>query len=144
MSNARTLLLSLRPRFAEAILQGRKTIEIRRRPVNAGPGTPVILYSSSPAMAVVGTAQLAQIEVEAAPVAWRRYRTAFGLSRAEYDIYVDGVSSVYLLHLTGVNTLNEPLPLRDLREEGPFQPPQSFRYLAESDPALLRKLVPAA
>ena len=144
MSTPRALLLSLRPRFAEAILQGSKTIEIRRRPVSAAPGTPMILYSSSPAMAVVGTARLAHIEFCPAAMAWRRYGPTLGLSRAEYDTYLDGINSAYLLHLTKVNTLNEPLPLRHLREEGPFQPPQSFRYVAETDPARLRKLVPSA
>ena len=42
MTTARTLLLSLRPRFADAILSGAKTVELRRRPINADPGTPII------------------------------------------------------------------------------------------------------
>ena len=56
MTYRRTLLLSLRPRFAQAILSGAKTVEVRRRPVNAPPQTPIILYASSPTMAIVGTA----------------------------------------------------------------------------------------
>lgn len=61
VSHQRTLLLSLRPRYATAILTGDKTTELRRRPVNALPGTPIILYASSPIMAVVGTARLADV-----------------------------------------------------------------------------------
>jgi predicted transcriptional regulator len=53
---ARTLLLSLRPRFADAILAGAKTVELRRRPINARPGTAILLYASRPMMAIVGTA----------------------------------------------------------------------------------------
>lgn len=143
MRTERTLLLSLRPRFAAAILAGTKTIEIRRRPVNALPGTPVILYSSSPQMAVVGTAQLGSITVCTAKDGWHRHQDEFGLNRDEYDTYLDGVTYAHLLHLISVNRLNEPLPLRHLREQAPFQPPQSFRYVAATDPVGLRELVRA-
>jgi predicted transcriptional regulator len=142
VTSARTLLLSLRPRFAEAILNGRKTIEVRRRPVNAQSGSPVILYASSPVMAVVGTARLAGIELCAAPTAWRKYSHTLGLTRAELDGYLEGIDKAFLLHLKRVNTLNEPLPLRHLQAEGPFRPPQSFRYVADTDPIGLRELVP--
>jgi predicted transcriptional regulator len=137
----RTLLLSLRPRFAEAILSGAKTIEVRRRPVNAAAGTPIILYASSPLRAVVGTARLAGVHSHDHDTAWRRYRHQLGLARTEFDAYLDGTSVVYLLELHKVCSLNQPLPLQHLREHGPFQPPQSFRYVAESDPTRLRDLV---
>ncbi|GGN37640.1 putative transcriptional regulator [Actinoplanes campanulatus] len=141
MPAQRTLLLSLRPRFAAAILAGTKTIEIRRRPVNAAPGTAIILYASSPQMAVVGTARLAHITVCPPDDGWRRFHHEFGLGRDEYNEYLDGAVNAHLLHVTAVNRLNEPLPLRHLREQAPFQPPQSFRYVAAGDPEGLRDLV---
>lgn len=141
MTTRRTLLLSLRPRFAESILAGTKTIEIRRRPVNAADGTPIILYASSPMMAVVGTTRLAAVHVMPVDAAWRKYSSEVGLTRAEFDAYLDGTSLAYLLALGHVNRLNEPLPLRRLRAAGPFQPPQSFRYIAASDPTSLKNLV---
>lgn len=141
MRSPRTLLLSLRPRYATAILAGTKTIEIRRRPVTATPGTPIILYASSPQMAVVGTARLAGTTVCPPDAGWHRHHREFGVSRDEYEAYLDGATNAHLLHLTAVNRLNEPLPLRHLREQAPFQPPQSFRYIAAADPADLRDLV---
>lgn len=143
MNHQRTLLLSLRPRFATAILDGTKNIEIRRRPVNAAPGTQVILYASSPQMAVVGTARLGATTVCPPEDGWRQFHEQFGLNRDEYDIYLGGAANAYLLHLTTVNRLNEPLPLHHLREQAPFRPPQSFRYIATGDPAGLRDLVTA-
>lgn len=141
MRSPRTLLLSLRPRYATAILAGTKTIEIRRRPVIASAGTPIILYASSPQMAVVGTARLSGTTVCPPDEGWRHHHREFGLSRDEYEAYLDGAANAHLLHLTAVNRLNEPLPLRHLREQAPFQPPQSFRYIAPADPADLRDLV---
>lgn len=141
MTIQRTLLLSLRPRFAEAILEGRKSIEIRRRPVNAIPGTPIIIYASSPTMAVVGTARLGEVLVHRQEAAWYLYHEAFAVTRAEFESYLDGSPAAYLLTLHRVRRLNEPLPLRDLRQDGPFRPPQSFRYVAPSDPSSLKELV---
>jgi predicted transcriptional regulator len=88
-------------------------------------------------------AQLGSITVCPAEDGWRRHHHEFGLNRDEYDAYLDGVAHAHLLHLTSVNRLNEPLPLRHLREQAPFQPPQSFHYVAATDPVGLRELVRA-
>jgi predicted transcriptional regulator len=133
--------MSLRPRYAQAILRGYKTIEIRRRPVNADLGTPIILYASSPERAVVGTARLADLSSIKPAAAWQRHHRAFGITRNEFDAYLSGALTAYLLHLTQVRHLDEPLPLQELREDGPFHPPQSFRYVAASDPSSLKELI---
>ena len=139
----RVLLISIRPRFARAILAGTKTIELRRRPVNAEPGTRIILYASTPDRAVVGTATLQGTEAREPAEAWRRYRRRLGLERQEFDAYLDGSDCAHLLLLTQVCTLNEPLHLHRLRQDGGFRPPQSFRYVTASDPSSLRELVTA-
>lgn len=143
MTTPRTLLLSLRPRFANAILSGTKTVELRRRPINAQPDTPIILYASSPTMAIVGTARLREIQTLKPETAWRQHHLALGLERSEFDDYLQGAEHAYLLLLHRVCTLDQPLPLRELRQEGRFQPPQSFRYVADADPSPLRTLVAA-
>jgi predicted transcriptional regulator len=143
MTTSRVLLLSLRPRFASAILDGTKTVEVRRRPINAAVGTPVILYASSPMRAVVGTARLAGVRVLSPNSAWREHSSDLGITREELRTYLDGAEMAHLLLLHRVNTLDEPLYLRDLREDAPFNPPQSFRYVTLSDPSSLHDLVPA-
>jgi predicted transcriptional regulator len=138
VNTQRALLLSLRPRFATAILNGTKTVEVRRRPVNAPPGSRVILYASAPVMAIVGTARLRDIEVTDPDNGWNQHHLKLGLSRSEFDTYLEDANA-HLLHLTDPSWLNEPLPLAELRQGG-FHPPQSFRYIAPSDPPQLRKL----
>lgn len=140
MTAPRVLLLSLRPRFACSILEGAKNAELRRRPINAVPGTQVILYASSPVMAVVGTARLSDIQVLNKETAWRRHREGLALDRAEYLAYLDGVNRAHVLVLENVNALNEPLYLDDLRRNAVFRPPQSFRYISALDPISLREL----
>lgn len=138
--NPGALLLSVRPRFARAILDGTKTVELRRRWVRAAPGTPVIIYASTPTMAVVGTARLGQVVVSEPNAAWQRHHPALGLERGEFDQYLGGRMAC-LLMLEDVASLASPLPLRRLREDGPFRPPQSYRYVSAADPAPVRALI---
>lgn len=139
----RVLLLSLRPRFAQAILEGTKTTELRRRPINAEPGSRVILYASAPTMAIVGTARLKKVEATEPDDAWDRFHDRLALAESEFYGYLDGSHCAYLLHLTRINCLDRPLELKELRRDGGFQPPQSFRYIAPTDPQPIQDLLAA-
>ncbi|WP_181320382.1 ASCH domain-containing protein [Saccharothrix carnea] len=136
----RPLLMSLRPRFAEAILQGSKTVELRRTRVSAAADTTIIIYASTPVMSVVGVATLAKVDTAAPGTLWRRYRHRLGLTRSEFDDYLAGVDAATCLSITNPRTLDEPLKLADLRAQADFQPPQSYRYLAPHDPDMLHSL----
>jgi predicted transcriptional regulator len=134
----RALLLSLHPRFATAILNGEKTVELRRQRVAAPPGTPVIIYATSPVMALTGTARLTSVDTATPAQIWRRHRTACGISRAEYSAYMDGAPHASALLLCSPHQLSNPVSLDHLRTKGAFHPPQSYRYLT---PQVLRQLV---
>lgn len=135
----RVLLLSVRPRFAQAILDGTKTVEVRRRPIRATPGTLVIFYASAPTMAIVGTARLDRVIFLKPGAAWRDHGRSLGLARREFDDYLDG-RMPWLLVLRDVAALDKPLELQDLRRRSPFQPPQSYRYMKRADPLRVRSL----
>lgn len=135
------LLLSVRPRFAEAILSGQKTVEVRRRRVGAREGAQVVLYASSPVMAVVGTARVERVETIPLEQAWNTYSGSMGITRAEFDEYLDGSQIACLLVLSEPSALDDPVSLGDLRRSQTFQPPQSYRYVAPSDPMPIRELV---
>lgn len=134
-------MLSLRPRFAEAILDGAKTVELRRTRLLAPPGTPLVLYASSPVRAVVGVATLAAVETAAPDLIWRRHRRRVGLDRAEYDTYFEGAGAATALSLEAPRRLDIPQELDVLRSAGGFRPPQSYRYLSPLDPAVLHTAV---
>lgn len=133
------IVLALRPRFADAILDGTKTVELRRTRIAAPPGTRFLLYASSPMMAVVGTATLTEAETETPAQVWRRHRHNLGLSRAEYDAYLDGATLATALTLTNAVRIPIPHTLASLREQAGFRPPQSYRYLTEFDPVELHR-----
>ncbi|WP_327249217.1 hypothetical protein [Streptomyces sp. NBC_01320] len=60
---------------------------MRRQRVAVPPGTPVIIYATSPVMALTGTARLTGVDTATPAQVWRRHRAACGISRAEYTAY---------------------------------------------------------
>lgn len=140
---SRPLLLSIRPRHAEAVVDGRKTVEVRRRRVAAPPGTLVILYATRPVHAVVATARLARTLTCAADEVWQSHASRLALERAELAEYLNGAEAC-LLFLEDVRPLAIRLSIDDMRRQAPFQPPQSYRYLKASDPASLAALAKPA
>lgn len=133
------LLLSIRPEHAEAILDGRKTVELRRRRVSAAPGTTVVLYATRPAAAVVGTVLVRESITCSPQDAWTDHAGAIGIDRVAFDAYMAGAASACLLVLEGASRI-EPVTLDALRSAAPFRPPQSYRYVSPGDPAVIREL----
>lgn len=136
----RILFLSIRPRFAEAIMAGEKTVELRRSRMQATPGSQVLLYSSSPVKAVVATAVLERVDAHGPEELWSRSGAVSAVTKAEFDEYFAGAERAYGLHLDNIASLPEPISLRELRDGLGVEPPQSFRYLtrAQVDSLLLR------
>lgn len=125
----RALFVSLRPRFAELLFEGLKTVELRRTQPAVSPGALVLLYASSPLRALVGTGVVVDVSVASSPDIWSRLGSLTGLSRDEYDRYFQGTDTAVAIALRDVRRLERPVPLPELREgRSWFHPPQSFRY----------------
>ena len=134
------LLLSIRPEYSEAIFNGTKCVEFRRRvPRQAGPGTAIAIYASSPTCALVGLAMVVEF-IEATPMAlWREYKSVAGISYDAYRSYFSGTKRAVGIVLTEVRRLSQSLDLDTLRKQWPgFHPPQQFAYLCPERQASLR------
>ena len=127
----RALLLSIRPRFAHSILKGAKTAEVRRQRPAVHPGTLVIIYATKPIGAIVGTARISGISHGTPADMWEQHRASTGITKAEFDSYLSGAGTAYLLLLHRVQRLEPLLTLEQIRSATRFQPPQSYRYLSQ-------------
>jgi predicted transcriptional regulator len=134
----RALFLSLKPAFADLILDGAKTVELRKVRPRAAAGTLAIVYASTPVRAVVGTCTVADIGQERPGIIWKLHGPRTGLRWQDFDEYFDGRSTAVAITVIAPHRLDEPLPLQALRS-GPhgFSPPQSFRYLTSAQAAAL-------
>jgi predicted transcriptional regulator len=134
------ILLSLKPRFAEAILYGVKTVELRRQRVALAPGAAVLIYASSPVMAIVGTARVHNVERDSPQQIWERHAVSVALTKEEYNTYLRGVDSVSAITLENPSFLDRPVTLEQLRGEQPFHPPQSYYFISPTSPGTLGAL----
>jgi predicted transcriptional regulator/DNA-binding XRE family transcriptional regulator len=134
----RDVVLSIRPQYSEKIIQGEKTVELRRRfPVSAPRGTIAYIYCTSPVQAMVGRAEI--MDVIKLPVAdiWLKYASAASIDKSEFDSYFDGLDEGFALKFANARPLPRQLDLSELRERFGFEPPQSFLY---ATPVLRRAL----
>ncbi len=128
-----SLLLSVRPFFADQIVAGEKTVELRRVRPTADAGTQVLVYSSSPTMALVASALVERIEVRTVHALWPRVRMSAGITKRNYLQYFAGAEMSVAIWLAEVRPLARTVALEELRERWPwFRPPQSYCYLQAS------------
>lgn len=135
---SRALLISIQPRFAHAILEGSKTIELRRTFPSLEPGALALIYSSSPTKAVVGWANVETVITAKPSTLWRTHRLQTGVTAAEFRGYFEGSDTAYGLKLRDVTAAPRRLDLDSVRAHG-LEPPQSWRYLSHELAERLRR-----
>jgi predicted transcriptional regulator len=124
-------LLSIHPRFANAILDGTKQVEFRKVSFKRSI-THVLLYATAPIQQVVGYVEVAGIEERSPAALWRRYREVAGIEREAFFAYFLGKATGVAIKVRRPHRLLRPLPLQELHRGA--TPPQSFRYVSWSKP----------
>jgi predicted transcriptional regulator len=124
------VLLAVRPTFAARILAGTKTVELRRVRPKVYPGQDILIYSSSPTMALLASAVVERVETDEPEQLWPRVKRAAGLTKAEYTAYFVGAGVGSAIWIRNVAPLVEPVGLREMRARWPwFRPPQSYCFV---------------
>lgn len=136
----RMMILSLRPRFADAILSGVKTVELRRTEPKIRVPTLVLIYASTPVRALLGTCIVTSVESDRLGTIWQVHGAGSGLDHGEFLSYFEGVEAGTALSLASPSRFSRPVPLEELRSRPTgFRPPQSFCYVdAETGNRLLQ------
>lgn len=137
-----SLIFALKPKYAELIMSGEKTIELRRQlpqfPEALLPKT-MWLYASSPQKALVGRCLITEMETMTILPIWGACHLtqdkedevlkAACVTEAEFQAYFERAAYAALLYLRTPRRLPEPIPLATLRERvAGFRPPQSYAY----------------
>ena len=122
-----TVLMSIKPHFAEAIFAGRKHFEFRRALFRRTGVTRVIVYASSPRQKVVGEFSVGEILACSPDSLWNRTCRRAGISKTFFDSYFQGRARGFAITVEKPTRYDVPLDLQ--RDLGIDRPPQSFRYL---------------
>jgi predicted transcriptional regulator len=132
------VLLSIHHTHAEAILAGRKTVELRRVPPKNVAGRMLIMYATLPRGAVVGHALIAEVITLSPDALWDLHGREAGVSKRIFSAYFEGVSAASALRLEAPREWPQAIDLHTLRTAYHLDPPQSWRYV---DPAVVRSLL---
>ena len=125
----RDVVLSIHPRYTEKILEGVKTVELRRRfPNTISEGAMAYIYSTSPVRAIVGSADITNVVKLPLGKMWKQYKNHASINRRDFDACFKGLDEGYALVFENAARLQRPLDLEELRNRFGFAPPQSFLY----------------
>lgn len=123
------VVLSIRPRFARAILAGTKTIEIRRRyPLSNGPSGRAFIYSTAPDKALLGEVTIDAVRPYRIDRLWAELSAVSGVRYDELEGYLGPFGLASVLFLGTPRRFRDPIFLSDLRKRHRFTPPQSYAY----------------
>jgi len=129
MPTKRDLLISIKPRYADMIFDGTKTVELRRQAPKMAAGDQMIIYVSSPRMELAGSAKITGIQSDTPQKMWRKISQISGITKAEFDKYFEGATQAVAIEIEEAQKFLKPLALEDLKKKHGIQPPQSFRYV---------------
>ena len=128
--SSKTLLLSIRPKYAELIFSGRKTAELRRVRPQLQEGDLVLIYVSAPVKALMGSFKVQRVIHGSPRDLWSEVGKHSGLTKKEFEIYYSGLSLGFAIFASKVWRLEHPIKLSRLKQRwNGFSPPQGFRYV---------------
>ena len=130
-------IISLKPRYADLILTGKKSVELRSRIVRLKPGTTIWIYSTRPVGRIVGFAEVKSVVHDEPTLIWRRFKNKICIDKAEFNTYTEDRERVSAVTLTRVQELTDAPTLDGIRElTGTFHPPQFYAYLTSENELL--------
>jgi predicted transcriptional regulator/ribosomal protein S18 acetylase RimI-like enzyme len=140
MPNENTLLMSLKPEFAELILRGHKTIEFRRKFSKKYQGASIVFYVTQPVKRFMFMAVIEQVDHQQKTRLWNTHKHHGGISEDLFDRYFAGTDFGYAIKLSNIRNIPNQLDLKRAQQIYPqLRPPQSFQRLERRSP-LMRAL----
>lgn len=126
------ILLSVKPRYAEKILNGSKKIELRRRFTKLPEdGVTVVIYASSPISSVIGAVEVHSVEKLRIKEIWSKYKEIIGIDELGLHKYFRDIDEGLCLHLRKPMRFKNSKPLNEIFDGSLIRPPQSFQFVSD-------------
>jgi len=123
------VLLSVKPKYAEEIISGRKKYEFRKSIFKREDIKKMYIYSSSPVKKIIAIVDIVGIVSDSPQELWEQYHEDAGISEREFFDYFRNSNTGYAIKISNVQEF--PTPIDPYIDED-FRPPQSFYYLPMS------------
>ena len=120
------VILSIKPKYVESIVNGQKQFEFRKSIFKDRSVERVYIYATSPVMRIIGYFIIEDIFEKSPENLWIDFHTHAGIDEREFFHYFSNKDTGYAIGIRDVHTFEEPL---DPRESIPgFHAPQNFMY----------------
>lgn len=133
----RHILISIHPEHVRNILQGTKTVELRRANLHLEAGETLWIYTTAPDSIVEVVAKIGEVTRATPSQVWRQYGKSVRMDKAAFNSYADSRAHITAIKLLDVCKLDNPCTLADLRKASrKFHPPQGAIYITTQTPLL--------
>lgn len=133
--SGKAIVLAIKPKYAQLILAGTKTIELRRIWATEQIET-IVIYASSPICRLVGSVKVQDVLKAAPSTLWTHSaKRGGGLTKRELLDYFEGKDTGYAVLLNDAIEFEKEIDPKTVIEN--FSAPQSFRYMSAAE---MRKL----
>ena len=120
---SRDVVFSIKPEYSRKIIDGQKTIELRRRfPKTVSEGTKALIYETSPTRALTGLAEIGGVKTMSPAELWANYSDEACITRKDFDQYFSGVDVGVAIKLCHARALRRTIDLTELRSRFSFEP----------------------
>ena len=120
------VLLSIKPKYADKIIEGEKKFEFRKTRLCKERIDDIYIYSSSPVKKIIGKITINKILEGHPKKIWELCHKYSGLTEEEFFSYFAGKEIAFALVIEEVEQFNEPID--PYAKFDGFMPPQSYRY----------------
>ena len=121
------VLLSIKPEYANRILEGTKRFEFRRRVHRDPRVTSVVIYATKPVGKVLGEFSIETVHSEHPDRLWERTKEFSGITRDFFTSYFADLEVGHAIEVKQVKRYSRPKPLSDFLPGGVA--PQSYAYV---------------
>lgn len=121
------VLLSVKPKYAEKIVSGRKKYEFRKSIFKREDIEKIYIYSSSPVKKIIAIVDIDCILSNSPHKLWEQCYKDAGISEHEFFSYFKNSKTGYAIKISNIQKFSIPIDPYYLDED--FKPPQSFYYL---------------
>lgn len=130
MTKGITILLPIKPEYAEKIYHGNKKYEYRKSTIKSGQPGRIVIYETRPVCKITGEIKIGSVLTGNPETIWNKTNKYGGITKQNFDHYYKGKSKSVAYEIVEARKYTKA---RELKEYGLKRAPQGFVYLTPHD-----------
>ncbi|CAM1363499.1 Predicted transcriptional regulator, contains an HTH and PUA-like domains [Tenacibaculum soleae] len=123
-----SVILSIKPIYAQAIMSGTKKVEFRKKTFKRQVDK-IFVYSSSPEKKIIGFFTIKDIVEDSPENLWKEFKEVGGIDKKSFFEYYQNSETGFSIRISEAKKFENGIEPSDFFEN--FNAPQSFIYLEE-------------